>query len=105
MSINDSSILERMKCINLLRNMKIYINDVEIRGNHLFFNYDESISVVCKIGDDILFDFIEFENDIEAAREYFLKQREKVLIPIEVQRKRERQKNICFRSLFCVKTL
>lgn len=99
MSINDSGISEKIECIRLLREMKINAYDVEIRGYHLLFTYDNSSAVVCKIGDDILFDFIEFENDIGAAKEYFYKQREKISVKIH-KVKRSREEQICLRSIF-----
>ena len=95
--ISDSRIQEKIKCINLLKDMKIDVKDVEIRGYHLFFSTIE-LNVVCKIGDDILFDFIEF-NDVDEAKEHFYKQREKVSIKIH-KVKRFREEQICLRSIF-----
>lgn len=97
MSINDLSILERIKCLNLLKDMKINTDEIEIRGHHLLFTYDND-SVVCKIGDDVLFDFLDFDN-IDAAKEYFYKQREKVSVKIH-KVKRFREEQICLRSIF-----
>lgn len=98
MSINDSRIPEKIKCLNLLRDMKINAEEVEIRGYHLFFKF-EDVSVVCKIGDDVLFDFVEFENDFDAAKEYFYKQREKTSVKMQ-KVKRFREEQICLRSIF-----
>ena len=51
------------------------------------------------MSDDILFDFVEFENDFDAAKEYFYKQRKNISVKIhEVKRFREEQ--ICLRSIF-----
>jgi hypothetical protein len=97
MSINDSRIPEKIKCLKLLRDMKINTDEVEIRGYHLFFTYDNN-AVVCKIGEDILFDFIDFEN-VSEAKEYFHKQREKVSVKIH-KVKRFREEQICIRSIF-----
>ena len=98
MSINNLRILEKIKCLSLLRDMKINTEEVEIRGYHLFFRCEE-VSVICKMSDDILFDFVEFENDFDAAKEYFYKQRKNISVKIhEVKRFREEQ--ICLRSIF-----
>ena len=87
-----------MPGVSALRDMKINTEEVEIRGYHLFFRCEE-VSVICKMSDDILFDFVEFENDFDAAKEYFYKQRKNISVKIhEVKRFREEQ--ICLRSIF-----
>jgi hypothetical protein len=73
MSKSEQDIPKKIECIKLLNKMKIVTSEVDIRGHHLFFKYEE-IYIVCKIGNNILFDFIEFEKE-EIAKEYFLKQR------------------------------
>lgn len=97
MSKSEQDIPKKIECIKLLNKMKIVTSEVDIRGHHLFFKY-EDIYIVCKIGNNILFDFIEFEKE-EIAKEYFLKQRINTTIVFS-QYKRSRVNEICLRSIF-----
>ena len=97
MSKSEQDIPKKIECIKLLNKMKIVTSEVDIRGHHLFFKY-EDISIVWKIGNNILFDFIEFEKE-EIAKEYFLKQRINTTI-VFFQYKRCRLYEICLRSIF-----
>lgn len=97
MSKSEQDIPKKIECIKLLNKMKIVTSEVDIRGHHLFFKY-EDINVVCKIGTNILFDFIEFENE-DIAKEYFLKQRVNKTIVLS-QIKRSRIDEICLRTIF-----
>lgn len=101
MSRVDFKLPKRIECSNLLNKMGIKTNKFEIRGHHLFFKYEDSY-IVCKIGNNILFDFIEFEDE-EIAKEYFSIQREDSIIVL-TKVKRKRENDICLRSLFHTNT-
>lgn len=82
----------------LLKRMKIDAKDVQIRGIHVLFNY-EDIFVICKIKETKLFDFIEFKEEEEAYRN-FMNQREKKVECEKSNFIRKRESDVCIRSFF-----
>ena len=82
----------------LLKRMKIDAKDVQIRGIHVLFNY-EDIFVICKIKETKLFDFIEFKEEEEAYRN-FMNQREKKVESEKSIFTRKREGDVCLRTFF-----
>ena len=46
MSKSEQDIPKKIECIKLLNKMKIVTSEVDIRGHHLFFKY-EDLHIVC----------------------------------------------------------
>ena len=82
----------------LLKRMKIDAKDVQIRGIHVLFKY-EGVSVICKIKETKLFDFIEFKEEEEAYRN-FMNQREKKVESEKSIFTRKREGDVCLRTFF-----